>query len=145
MIPELRKEIRSVMAANDNVMTTQALYQMKLLDSVMRESQRCNPATPVRLVREVLKTFKFSDGTEIPAGTTIGLPHLSTTDISNPTKRSTVIGLHRSPCLLQPLHPVSLVVLTGHPALIHILTSQNSSPTESQKITSHLIIPRTVI
>ncbi|KAI1248628.1 hypothetical protein MGN70_009828 [Eutypa lata] len=61
VIPELRKEIRSVMAANDNVMTTQALYQMKLLDS----------------------TFKFSDGTEIPAGTTIGLPHLST--VQDPT------------------------------------------------------------
>lgn len=56
---------------------------MKLLDSVMRESQRCNPATTVRLVREVLKTFKFSDGTEIPAGTTIGLPHLST--VQDPT------------------------------------------------------------
>ncbi|KAL7621684.1 hypothetical protein AAE478_009011 [Parahypoxylon ruwenzoriense] len=78
VIPEIREEIRSVLAANDNIMTTQALFQMKLLDSVMRESQRCNPATPVRLVREVLKTFKFSDGTEIPAGTTIGLPHLST-------------------------------------------------------------------
>lgn len=38
VIPELRAEIKATLADNDNVMTTQTLYQMKLLDSVMRES-----------------------------------------------------------------------------------------------------------
>ncbi|RYP50747.1 hypothetical protein DL768_003807 [Monosporascus sp. mg162] len=46
IIPELRKEILNVMRANDSVMSIHALFQMKLLDSVMRESQRFNPARP---------------------------------------------------------------------------------------------------
>ena len=40
VILELRKEIQQVVADHRGVMTTRALYQMKLLDSVMRESQR---------------------------------------------------------------------------------------------------------
>lgn len=43
VIPELRKEIKSVLVETNGVMTTQALFRMKLLDSVMRESQRVNP------------------------------------------------------------------------------------------------------
>lgn len=59
-------------------MTTQALYQMKLLDSVMRESQRQNPSNIVRMQRCVLKPVRFSDGTEIPAGTSVAVPALPT-------------------------------------------------------------------
>ena len=58
-------------------MTTQALYQMKLLDSLMRESQRQNPSNMVRMQRCVLKPLRFSDGTEIPAGTSIAVPMLA--------------------------------------------------------------------
>lgn len=54
-------------------MTTQALFHMKLLDSVMRESLRKNPNDMVRMQRRVLKPVRFSDGTEIPAGTTIAV------------------------------------------------------------------------
>ena len=43
VIPDLREEIKSVLEETDGVMTTQALFRMKLLDSVMRESQRVNP------------------------------------------------------------------------------------------------------
>lgn len=59
-------------------MTTQALFQMKLLDSVMRESQRMNPFNIVRMQRLVLKPFRFADGTEIPAGTAVAVPSLPT-------------------------------------------------------------------
>lgn len=43
VIPELRKEIECVLVETEGAMTTQALFRMKLLDSVMRESQRVNP------------------------------------------------------------------------------------------------------
>ncbi|RYP60402.1 hypothetical protein DL769_008138 [Monosporascus sp. CRB-8-3] len=74
IIPELRKEILDVMRANDSVMSAHALFQMKLLDSVMRESQRFNPAAIVRFARKVMKPLRFSDGTEIPAGSNVALP-----------------------------------------------------------------------
>lgn len=76
IIPELRKEVQSVLEANNGTMTIQAVFQLKLLDSVMRESQRTNPSQMVRMTRRVMKTFQFSDGTEIPAGSTIAVPIL---------------------------------------------------------------------
>ena len=59
-------------------MKTKALYQMKLLDSVMRESQRQNPSNIVRMQRCVLKPLRLSDGTKIPAGTSLAVPALPT-------------------------------------------------------------------
>ena len=78
VIPELREEINSALEANNGVMTAQALYQMKLLDSVKRESQRQNPSNMVRMQRCVLKSVRLSDGTRIPAGTSIAVPALLT-------------------------------------------------------------------
>lgn len=47
MLPEvtqdIRKEISTVLKETDGVMTSQALFNMKLLDSFMRESQRFTP------------------------------------------------------------------------------------------------------
>ncbi|PYH66909.1 cytochrome P450 [Aspergillus vadensis CBS 113365] len=43
-----------------------ALYNMKLLDSVIRESQRLKPVTNVSMRRMALKEVKLSDGTVIP-------------------------------------------------------------------------------
>jgi hypothetical protein len=42
---ELRNEIKTVIAANDGIPSTHALFEMKLLDSVMKESQRTNPGS----------------------------------------------------------------------------------------------------
>ncbi|RYP88811.1 hypothetical protein DL769_000225 [Monosporascus sp. CRB-8-3] len=42
-VADLREEIRTVLKDNNDVMTTKALFEMKLTDSVMRESQRLNP------------------------------------------------------------------------------------------------------
>lgn len=43
LVKKLRAEIESVVGECDGVMSTQALYKMRLLDSVMKESQRVNP------------------------------------------------------------------------------------------------------
>lgn len=40
---EVRDEVKKVLEENDGVLDTHALFKMKLLDSVMRESQRLNP------------------------------------------------------------------------------------------------------
>lgn len=40
---DLRKEIHSVLKETDGVMTSLALFNMKILDSFMRESQRFTP------------------------------------------------------------------------------------------------------
>jgi len=68
-----------VTGENDGVMTTKALFQMKLLDSVLKESQRINPVGFGRLVRRVLKPLVLSDGTQIPADTTIEVAYGSMT------------------------------------------------------------------
>lgn len=43
VVADIRKEIVSVLGETDGVMTSQALFNMKLLDSFMRESQRFTP------------------------------------------------------------------------------------------------------
>ncbi|KXJ87231.1 cytochrome P450 [Microdochium bolleyi] len=77
VIPELRQEIKTVLEENDNILTTQALYQMKLLDSVMRESQRTNIISATVFKRQVLKDVVLSDGTRLPAGASIAVPNIA--------------------------------------------------------------------
>lgn len=43
LVEDIRKEVASVLEETDGVMTSQALFRMKLLDSFMRESQRFTP------------------------------------------------------------------------------------------------------
>lgn len=43
VVQDIRKEIASVLEETKGVMTSQALFNMKLLDSFMRESQRFSP------------------------------------------------------------------------------------------------------
>ncbi|OHF04561.1 ent-kaurene oxidase [Colletotrichum orchidophilum] len=76
VITELRKEIQTAMDGQGGKITTEALYQMKLLDSVMRESARLNPTNVMRMQRSVLQSFQLSDGTLIPAGVDIAVPAL---------------------------------------------------------------------
>ncbi|KAI1338803.1 ent-kaurene oxidase [Xylariaceae sp. FL0016] len=75
IIAELRDEIRGVLAKTDGVMTTHALFEMKLLDSVMKESQRINPGSLIRFQRWVNKPVTLSDGTQLPANVMIETPH----------------------------------------------------------------------
>lgn len=74
VIPDLRSDIHSALTTSGGVMTAQALYNMKLLDSVMRESQRMNPFNVVRMQRVTLKPIRFSDGTTVPAGVDLAIP-----------------------------------------------------------------------
>lgn len=73
VIPELCDEIKTVLAANGNVFTTQALQQMKLLDSVMRETQRYNPTTLATFRRHIIRDVTPSDGTFLPKGSVISV------------------------------------------------------------------------
>lgn len=54
VVEELRGEIREVLDRHDGVINTQTLFEMKLLDSVMREAQRMAPinqGTPPHISR----------------------------------------------------------------------------------------------
>lgn len=44
VVDEVRDEVKRVVGASDGTITTHALFNMKLLDSVMRESQRFAPS-----------------------------------------------------------------------------------------------------
>ncbi|ORY59096.1 ent-kaurene oxidase [Pseudomassariella vexata] len=75
LVQEIREEIKSVLAANNGVISLHALYDMKLLDSLLKESQRTNVSSLVRFVRHVDKPVTLSDGTHLPAGAIIESPH----------------------------------------------------------------------
>ncbi|KAK7953824.1 Cytochrome P450 monooxygenase ATR2 [Apiospora saccharicola] len=74
LVDELRAEIKQVLDGHDGVATTHALYEMKLLDSVMRESQRWNPISQARFPRYMTKPVTLKDGTQIPSGIFIETP-----------------------------------------------------------------------
>lgn len=77
LVEDLRKEIASVLAGTDGVMTSQALFDLKLVDSFMRESQRFTPPFTDSFRRYALKPITLQDGTHIPAGTYIETPSLA--------------------------------------------------------------------
>ncbi|KAL0938403.1 cytochrome p450 [Colletotrichum truncatum] len=79
VIPELRDEIRQQTDAQMGVtMSVQGLYQMKLLDSVMRESQRMSPGVPHRFIRRMKRNFVLSDGTKLPKHAMVAVNVLDT-------------------------------------------------------------------
>ncbi|KAK2022647.1 cytochrome P450 [Colletotrichum zoysiae] len=63
IIPE---EVRSVLEENGGVYTAKALAQMKLMDSVVKDSLRCNPQSLNSFSRLVKKEVTLSDGTVLP-------------------------------------------------------------------------------
>ncbi|KAJ8076560.1 hypothetical protein PM082_000983 [Marasmius tenuissimus] len=71
-IPALREEIQSII--DDCGWTKQAMGRMRRLDSFLKEVHRFDPLGPFGVERKALKDFTFSDGTVVPAGTTIGVP-----------------------------------------------------------------------
>ncbi|KAG8162698.1 hypothetical protein KVR01_007176 [Diaporthe batatas] len=76
VVHDIREEIASVLEETNGVMTSQALFNMKLLDSFMRESQRFSPPFVDSFRRYVYKPITLKDGTHIPAGTFIETPSL---------------------------------------------------------------------
>ncbi|KAK1217072.1 hypothetical protein PQX77_020283 [Marasmius sp. AFHP31] len=71
-IPALREEIQSII--DECGWTKQAMGRMRKLDSFLKEVRRLDPILPFGVERKVLKDFTFSDGTLVPAGTTVGVP-----------------------------------------------------------------------
>jgi cytochrome P450 len=73
-IPELRDEIRTVLAEHGGVFTSPALQAMKKLDSFLKETMRLNPGGTASFQRKVNKPFTLSNGQVIPAGVVIEVP-----------------------------------------------------------------------
>ncbi|CAK4034814.1 ent-kaurene oxidase [Lecanosticta acicola] len=74
IMEDVRSEIGEVLQRNGGQMTSRALYEMKLLDAVCKESQRLNPADLLSARRKVMKPYTFSDGVEVPVGAMLAVP-----------------------------------------------------------------------
>ncbi|KAJ5205664.1 Cytochrome P450 [Penicillium cf. griseofulvum] len=66
-IQPLRDEIRAV-AAEDGTLKKTSLLKLKLMDSVMKETQRTHPLSLTSMNRLALRRVVLSDGTVIPKG-----------------------------------------------------------------------------
>ncbi|KAJ5655869.1 hypothetical protein N7507_007819 [Penicillium longicatenatum] len=71
-VQPLRDEIAAVIAEDGELKKT-SLLKLKLMDSVMKESQRTNPISMTSLNRLALETIPLSDGTVIPKGAMIAV------------------------------------------------------------------------
>lgn len=103
VIDDIRAEIKAVLKEHDRFPSPQALAQMKLLDSAIKESQRMHPlglskssvATnstylinrfwivlthydTAKYTRYVQQPFKISTGQTIPAGSVVEVPFIAT-------------------------------------------------------------------
>ncbi|KAJ5350884.1 hypothetical protein N7541_008611 [Penicillium brevicompactum] len=68
----LREEICAV-AAEDGVLKKTSLLKLKLMDSIMKESQRTHPLSMTSLNRFTLQKIVLSDGTVLPKGANISI------------------------------------------------------------------------
>ncbi|CAG8921681.1 unnamed protein product [Penicillium salamii] len=71
-IQPLRDEICAVAAA-DGVLNKASLLKFKLMDSIMKESQRTHPVSLVSLNRLVQRKIVLSDGTVLPKGANVAV------------------------------------------------------------------------
>ncbi|KAE9566865.1 Cytochrome P450 monooygenase 1 [Colletotrichum fructicola] len=71
IVTALREEIATVISQEGWEKT--ALYKLKLMDSVIKESQRIKPPNVVSMNRVAMKDVKLPDGSIIPAGSKIGV------------------------------------------------------------------------
>ncbi|KAI0973708.1 cytochrome P450 monooxygenase [Xylaria arbuscula] len=71
-IPMIREEFQQYVDS-DGKFRGNSFYKMRIMDSVMKESQRFNPPVLVSFQRLVHQDWKLSSGFVIPAGTTIGV------------------------------------------------------------------------
>ncbi|KAI3393338.1 hypothetical protein diail_4419 [Diaporthe ilicicola] len=67
-IQDLRDECVAVLKETGK-MDKSALFKMRKMDSVLRESMRCNPASLANMPRLTTQEVKFNDGTVVPKGT----------------------------------------------------------------------------
>ncbi|KAG6865152.1 hypothetical protein C0991_004835 [Blastosporella zonata] len=85
-VKELRDEVKSV--TDREGWTSDALNQMIKVDSFIKESQRLHLLGHLLMQRVVRQPFTFSDGTVIPAGSTVGVAgysaHMNETSYEDP-------------------------------------------------------------
>ncbi|KAI0155226.1 cytochrome P450 [Xylariaceae sp. FL1272] len=72
---EIREEIKRVLAEHDGEMSSKTLFDMKLLDSAMKESTRLNPGHSVRFERYLQQSVTLKDGTVLPGGVVLEVPY----------------------------------------------------------------------
>jgi cytochrome P450 len=70
----LRDEIMQALKDSNGIFTKEALYNCKLLDSFVKESQRLNPITMVIGKRILRQPVTLSSGTHLPKGTRVAVP-----------------------------------------------------------------------
>ncbi|KAL2287027.1 hypothetical protein FJTKL_06052 [Diaporthe vaccinii] len=73
LIEMLREEHRNILNEEGKV-GRQGFLQMRVMDSLMKESQRFNPLLLITFERIITEDWRLSDGMVIPAHTTIGVP-----------------------------------------------------------------------
>jgi cytochrome P450 len=71
VIHELRKEVEEAVA--ESGWTTAGIFKMRLLDSVIKETQRLKPGSVVNLERKVMRDTRLPDGTVLLKGEVIGV------------------------------------------------------------------------
>ncbi|KFA54440.1 hypothetical protein S40293_10250 [Stachybotrys chartarum IBT 40293] len=69
LIKDMRKEIIAVM--NECQWNKSTLYKLKLMDSVLKETQRIKPAAIAVMRRKAIQDTRLPDGTRIPKGTNL--------------------------------------------------------------------------
>ncbi|KAL9085822.1 MAG: hypothetical protein Q9159_004487 [Coniocarpon cinnabarinum] len=76
VIEPLRKEAAEVVLKNNGSLTTTALKELHLMDSVLKETLRLKPTSPIIMNRRATRDVTFPDGTHIPANTYVGVSQL---------------------------------------------------------------------
>ncbi|KAL7935003.1 cytochrome P450 [Trichoderma chlorosporum] len=71
LISPLRDEAKA--AIGQHGWTTAGMFQMQLMDSVIKESQRLKPGSLVNLERKALKDVTLPDGSLLPNGTSVAV------------------------------------------------------------------------
>ncbi|KAL9619779.1 MAG: hypothetical protein Q9160_005615 [Pyrenula sp. 1 TL-2023] len=71
IVQPLRREIISVVS--DGELKHSSLYNLRLMDSVIKEAQRRKPAMSVNMNRVATSDTQLPDGTHIPKGTKLGV------------------------------------------------------------------------
>ncbi|KAF1362273.1 putative cytochrome P450 [Lizonia empirigonia] len=71
VIPALREEIIDVV--RDEGLKHSSLYNLKLMDSVVKEAQRLKPVLSINMVRKATGDIQLANGFQIPKGTRIGV------------------------------------------------------------------------
>ncbi|EUC27913.1 hypothetical protein COCCADRAFT_63227, partial [Bipolaris zeicola 26-R-13] len=70
----LRDELEDMIEQDGGKLLTKSFLMLRKMDSFLRESQRMNPIDLLSLRRKTKIATVFSDGTAIPAGTSIAIP-----------------------------------------------------------------------